>query len=303
MQSPARVVPKTDPAAAMHATVYHIDNLLWHAGSVVALFLLMYRMTGRRWESAAIALLWAVHPLRVESVAWVTERKDVLAMFWGLMAIHCYATLQDRRQAGRSAGWAWHVAMLAAFCLSLMAKAMFVILPCLLLLLDFWPLGRMKSRSDIRRLAWEKIPLVLIAVGVSLVTLWAQSNEGAVKGLGQVGLIARLENSALSYVQYLIMQVYCWNLGALYPFAQPARPKVVAAVVLLLALTWFCVWQQRRPAAMADRWMVLVSRDACASHRNCAGRRPGVCRSVHLFADGRAADNGGDVESSPMVED
>jgi tetratricopeptide (TPR) repeat protein len=244
-----RLPPSLGPPAAAppSAVSYHLQNMLWHAAAAALLFLLLDRLTARRWASAALAVLWAVHPLRVESVTWVAERKDVLATFWGLVAIGCYLRWRSRRT------WPWYAALVAAFCLSLMGKAMLVTLPAVLLLLDVWPLGPRRSWP---RAVAEKLPLAAVAAAFTLLAVYAQSQAEAVRGLDQIGLAARLQNAAVSYVRYLWMHADCWSLGVFYPFNAPPPPwQWAGAALLLAALTAACLWQRRARPWFLVGWL------------------------------------------------
>src|SRR5262245_25593557 len=164
---------------------HHAVSLLIHIASTVVLFLLWTRLTGALLPSFLLAALFSLHPLRVESVAWVAERKDVLgALFW-MLTLSAYAAYVSR------AARAWYGATLAVFTLGLLAKPMLVSLPLVLLLLDFWPLQRV-GRVPARRLIAEKVPLFALALASCLITLAAQSAGGAVKSLEAIPVAARL---------------------------------------------------------------------------------------------------------------
>jgi len=161
-------------------SVQHVHNLVLHLANTALLFLLLHAGTGHLVRSAWVAALFALHPMHVESVAWVAERKDVLSTFWGLVAVGSYAGFSSSRSRG------WYVATLIAYALSLLAKPMLVTLPFVLLLLDRWPL----HRSDPwRRRIVEKIPLLVLSVGSSLMTVLAQARGGAVAALEGLPLL------------------------------------------------------------------------------------------------------------------
>src|SRR5262249_23036835 len=177
----------------LHAGVHHFINLLWHTANTIALFLVLRFMTGATWRSAWVAALFALHPLHVQSVAWVAERKDVLSTFFGIIALGAYAWYARRPGLGR------YLLVTTAFVLSLLAKPMLVTLPFVLLLLDYWPL----QRAGWGRLIVEKVPLLLLAAASCAMTLYAQEAGGAVMSLDQLPIEMRLINAQRSYARYL----------------------------------------------------------------------------------------------------
>src|SRR5262245_35555083 len=175
---------------------FHTVNALLHAASVLLLFVALNRMTGCTARSAFVALLFAIHPLHVESVAWVAERKDVLsAVFW-FLTLWAYARYAERPSRGRL------VATGIAFAAGLTCKPMLVTLPVVLLLLDGWPLGRL-DRSSARRLVLEKLPFFALSAASSVVTIYAQRRAGAMARLIEYPLWVRVGTAALSTIAYL----------------------------------------------------------------------------------------------------
>ena len=228
---------------------HHFSSLLLHAANAILLFFFLRRATGRAAPALAAAALWAVHPLRAESVVWISERKDVLAAFFGLLALLAYG----RRAAGtagvnapgcRKPCICWTALF---FALSLLAKPAWVTLPCLLLLLDAWPLGRW-PRTPAWKLVLEKTPLWLLAAGSCATTLAAQSAGGAVKSFAALPAGARLANAATAAVQYLRALVWPTDLAVYYPFPAggASAAAVAGAAVLLLGLTALAVAAARR---------------------------------------------------------
>ena len=217
---------------------HHLSSLLLHAANAILLFFVLRRATGHGPAALAAAALWAVHPLRAESVVWISERKDVLAAFFGLLALLAYVR-------GPRPGRTFWVA--AAFAASLLAKPAWVTLPCLLLLLDAWPLGRW-PREPAWKLVLEKAPLWLLAAGSCAMTLAAQSAGGAVKSFAALPAGARLANAATAAVQYLRALVWPTDLAVYYPFPAggASAAAVAGAAVLLLALTALAVVFARR---------------------------------------------------------
>jgi protein O-mannosyl-transferase len=238
---------------------FHFTNVLFHSGSAAFLFLALRALTGAYWRSAVAALLFAVHPLRVESVAWVAERKDVLSVFFGMLALWAYAAY-SRHPSVKS-----YLLVLLAFALSLMSKPMLVTLPCLLLVLDWWPLGRLLGHTgepgSWRRLVVEKLPLLALALAATAITIYAQSVEGAVADLDRFSPAVRLENAAISYVTYLGMLAWPVNLAVFYP--HPAYPwggglfveMVAAAAVVLIGLSAGAVALRRRAPYFLAGWL------------------------------------------------
>ena len=206
---------------------HHLTNVWLHAIDALLLFVALKRMTGARWPSAFVAFLFALHPLHVESVAWVAERKDVLSAFFWFLTLWCYARYVERPGVGR------YLAVALAFCLGLMAKPMIVTLPFALLLLDLWPLGRWR-RDAARRLLLEKAPLLALAAGASVVTFLAQRSSGAVAPLAGIPVALRLENALVSYLRYIGDMFWPADLAVLYPF--PRTLPVLEAVASGLAL-------------------------------------------------------------------
>lgn len=220
---------------------HHLTGVLLHAANAVLLFLLLRALTGALWRSALAAALFAVHPLRVESVAWVAERKDLLAgLFWILC---CGAYLGWVRRGG-----AWRYALLSGcFVAGLLSKPMLVTLPAVLLLLDWWPLGRWGCRDrggkaaggPLRRPILEKLPLLLLSGISAALTLVAQRRGGALYLLEDLPLATRWANASLSYARYLGKTVWPADLALFYPLDPAAVPFAVAAfcAAALLAVT------------------------------------------------------------------
>jgi tetratricopeptide (TPR) repeat protein len=255
---------------------YHLTNVLLHAANTTLIFLTLRALTGACWRSAAVALLFAVHPLRVESVAWVTERKDVLSTFFGLVALRAYVHYAAAPSARR------YVAVALALALSLLAKSMLVTLPFLLLVLDWWPLRRVDGSpapsiagigepvdagGPVRPAArgWphliaEKVPLFALVAASAAVTYYVQSAQGSVMGLTKFPLSARLGNVALSYVAYLSKTFWPTGLAVFYPHpgACMAAWKVVGAVLILTAVTAAAVALRRRVPYLLAGWLWYV---------------------------------------------
>ncbi len=221
----------------LRSGMHHLVNVTIHLASVLLLFAVLRRMTKAVWPSAFVALAFAVHPLHVESVAWISERKDVLSAFLWILTLWNYARYVERPGRGR------YLLVLLTFCLGLLAKPMIVTLPFALLLLDFWPLQRKEPWGKLIR---EKIPLFVLSACASLITFVVQRQGGAVMALQTIPFSARIENAFISYVTYLIQFVWPAKLAAFYPYPS-ALPlsESVAAVLSIAAISSFA-WRLRR---------------------------------------------------------
>ncbi len=233
---------------------FHAVNLALHLGNVALLFLALRLISGAFWRPALVAALFALHPLNVETVAWITERSALLGTGLGLLAVIAHVRHARAPSAGRLA------AVAALLALSLLAKPLLVTLPLLLLLLDFWPLGRLRGDGPLRRragrLLLEKLPLLALSAASSLATLYAQRAWGAILDLVQIPLPLRLGNALLSYVRYLGQAFWPSGLAAFYPFPLTLHPlRVLAAAALLAAVSVAAVaWWKRRPWLVAG-WL------------------------------------------------
>ncbi len=218
----------------LNPAAHHFVNALIHSANAALLFLLLLRLTKLKWPSLIVAALFAWHPLHVESVAWISERKDVLSTFFALLALLSYAKFA-KENCRRSFWFA-----LIFFALGLMAKPMLVTLPFVLLLLDFWPVQRF-SNSTIQRLLVEKIPFFLLAAGSCVVTFLAQRAE-AVRTLKQVSLSLRLENAVAACATYLFQIFWPANLAVFYPMPEKIAPPAIilsaTALILISGLAW-----------------------------------------------------------------
>jgi tetratricopeptide (TPR) repeat protein len=217
----------------MDAGWHHLVSVLIHAAASVLLFLLLMRATGARAPSAFVAFVFALHPLHVESVAWVAERKDVLSTFFEMAALLLYVRLVERRTVTR------YLAMAGMFALGLMAKPMLVTFPFILLLLDYWPLRRLNwppRWAPAKPLLLEKTPLLALSAIGSVLTFFAQRGNG-MAALDRLPVIMRLGNAVLSYVAYIGKAVWPADLGVLYPLTAPAAVPAALAALILLAIT------------------------------------------------------------------
>jgi protein O-mannosyl-transferase len=231
---------------------FHLVNVLLHTASTVLLFLALFRMTHRPWRCAVVAGVFALHPLHVESVAWISERKDVLSTFLEMAALLLYARYVERPTAKR------YLPVLLIFALSLMAKPMLVTFPFVLLLLDYWPLRRIHwppGWPKERRVLVEKVPLLLMSLGASVLTFMAQHQYGAVASLERVPLATRLANAAIAYVAYMGTAIWPANLGVLYPGVPPASDNTALALMILLAVTGAVLVFARTRPYLVTGWL------------------------------------------------
>jgi protein O-mannosyl-transferase len=238
---------------------HHLSNVVIHIATSLALLLLLLRCTGSLWQSALVAYLFALHPLHVESVAWVAERKDVLsALFW-MLTLLAYCEYLARRKRS------WYLLALGFFVLGLMAKPMLVTLPVVLLLLDFWPLDRLRQErpgqeagtlaARVGCLVREKIPFFACALLSAVITIYAQHKGGATKSLDAVPLLLRLENALVAYLRYLLKTIWPHDLAVLYPVSVSLPLWQAAGSLLVLALiTTFAVRHRRRFPFVAVGW-------------------------------------------------
>ena len=229
---------------------HHLTNLFLHIANSILLFLTLRWASSATWPSALVAALFAIHPLHVESVAWVSERKDVLSTFFWLLTMLAYIRYAKRPKRTT------YLLVVLLFALGLTAKPMLVTLPFVLLLLDYWPLSRFQLRGnygsvgDVRaeptpeklspiRLIVEKLPLFMLSGIVSAVAFWAQAKAGAMSGLEVIPAKWRMANALVSYVTYIGKLFWPENLAVFYPHPQDNLPiwQVVSAGLLLLILS------------------------------------------------------------------
>jgi len=216
----------------MQSGMHHLVNVVFHALSAVLLFLLLRRATGAPVLSAWVAFVFALHPLHVESVAWVSERKDVLSAFFWFLALYGYVRYTERPSSGR------YLQVEVPFCLGLMSKPMIVTFPFTLLLFDVWPLRRARWPKTLS----EKLPLIALCAGVSAVTYFVQKSAGAIT---KIPLPTRIANAFITYVTYIGQTFWPARLAFFYPYPQSipawhaaAALVVVLAVSALAALAW-----------------------------------------------------------------
>ena len=232
----------------MHPGSHHLVSLFFHVFNSLLLFFVFRQMTGDLWQSAFVAALFAIHPLHVESVAWVSERKDVLSTFFGMLTLLSY---------GRYAKYGvrrFYAIALLFFIIGLMAKPMLVTLPFVLLLLDYWPLCRLKFNKNLNTVASvnknisffdliiEKIPFFIFTAASCVVTFYAQRSGGSVASLEVFPLGLRIANAVVAYTNYISKMLWPINFSAFYPYPYSLPMwQVAGAVLLLMLISWVCI--------------------------------------------------------------
>lgn len=238
---------------------HHLTNVLLHAANCILLYLFLVRATGQPFPSALVAALFAVHPLHVEPVAWISSRKDVLSGFFALLTLHAYA-----RYAARPGAWRY-AAVAGLFVLGLMSKPMLMTLPFLLLLLDVWPLQRVYTpegrwtleRRVYGRLLLEKVPLIALSAAMGVVSILASRQGGSFRSLEEAPLLARLLSPPIHYVKYLLMTFWPAHLAAPYPPLGTSPPLLqsFAATALLAAVTALLASRIRTRPSLIVGWL------------------------------------------------
>jgi len=234
---------------------HHMVNLLFHLANSLLLFWVMRRSTGNILLGAGVAFLFAVHPLRAESVAWIAERKDVLFMFWGILALHFYVRWVDSKKVSD------YLAVFGLLALSLMSKPMLVTLPVLLLIFDYWPLNRVSLEfEDFRRrtprLILEKLPFFALSIASSVMTVIAQDRGGALHSLSKLPFDARVSNAIVAYVKYIGMMIWPSNLAFDYPHPVHGTSglTILLCSALLIAITFVFWWIRDRHPYFLMGW-------------------------------------------------
>jgi len=232
-----------------NAGLHHIVNVLFHIANTLLLFTVLKQMTGKVGKSAFVAALFALHPLHTESVAWVSERKDVLSTFFWCLAIISYCHYVKIPCLSR------YFLTLILFVCALMSKPMVVTLPFVLLLLDYWPLERLELKN-LRKLVVEKIPFFILTAVSSIVTFLVQRSAGAVRKIDVIPLISRIENAFISYVKYIGKMIWPENLAVFYPHPESRLQTwpAVGAAVLIVGIAVFVVILGRRYKYLFTGW-------------------------------------------------
>jgi len=227
---------------------HHFTNIVLHTIAVVLLFLILKQMTGAIWQSAFVAALFAIHPLHVESVAWISERKDVLSAVFFMLTLGAYIRYTRSPSLGR------YLTMSILFALGLMSKPMLVTVPVVLLLLDYWPLKRFAVRSSTKRLILEKIPLLALSAGAGVITLLVQRSSLAI--VEQLPLVSRIGNGLVSCVTYVKQMIWPVRLAVFYPHPGDQLPvwEIGLAIVLLGMVSAAAIALRRKRPYLITGW-------------------------------------------------
>lgn len=246
----------------MNPRGHHFSSVVLHCAATLVLLLTLVRLTGALWQSLFVATMFALHPLHVESVAWVAERKDVLSALLGFLTIYLYGGYVLHR------GARGYLMTLLCFVLGLMAKPMLVTLPLILLLLDIWPLDRYQPAADggerqwsttLRALFREKLPFFICSLASGLITLYAQRRGGALQELTDTSLLLRSENALTAYVAYIGKALWPQELALLYPMpATIPLWQAAAALALLLGISVAVIRAVRRAPYLAVGWFWFI---------------------------------------------
>jgi tetratricopeptide (TPR) repeat protein len=277
---------------------FHLINLLFHVMNTILLFLILCRMTKTLWPSAFVAALFAIHPLHVQSVAWIAERKDVLSTFFWMLTMGAYSYYVEHP------GFRRYFLVLLFFILGLMAKPMLVTLPFVLLLLDYWPLQRfqeikpdhkiqtevfktvtsdkqkkkyknkqtIKETSEVKKpadpeykwsliypLLWEKVPFFVLAILSSIVTYIAQQSAGAIPSIKALSPVVRIANALVSYIAYIGKMIWPSNLAVFYPYPKYFLLwQFLESALLMIAITLVVIWRSKRSPYWATGWLWYV---------------------------------------------
>ena len=230
------------------ARMCHLTNLFFHLANTLLMFIVFYSMTSCPWRSAMVAALFALHPLHVDSVAWVSARKDVLSTFFWLLTMGAYVHYTHQRSVSR------YILIVLPFVLGLMAKPMLVTLPCVLLLMDYWPLKN--KNVSVKFLILEKLPLFTLTALSSVVTFFVQRSVGVVKSLESLDIHSRFANATVSYMLYIYKMIWPVKLAVFYP--HPINIPVIQEIIafaLLLIITILVIWLGRKYRYLLVGWL------------------------------------------------
>jgi Flp pilus assembly protein TadD len=241
----------------MFAGGHLLVNALIHVANTLLVFWFLLGTTHRRWPSALVAALFALHPLHVESVSWAAERKDTLSTFFGLLSLIAYVRYVKAPLISR---YTWTAITLA---LGLLAKPMLVTWPFVMLLLDYWPLRRfdVTSRKEVTSKLWpllrEKLPLFALVAASAVITSVAQSHAGAVRTFTEFPIALRLSNALVSYAKYLLLTFWPNDLAVYYPFQAAGIPawQIIGAALPLIGITAFCLFQRKIRPYLIVGWL------------------------------------------------
>jgi protein O-mannosyl-transferase len=231
----------------LNAAWHHLTNVLFHTVAAILLFLALQQMTGAVWRSAFVAAVFAIHPLHVESVAWIAERKDVLSGVFFMLTLLAYVCYVHLPRVGR------YLVVVFFFACGLMSKPMLVTLPFVLLLLDYWPLDRIKGQLWKRVL--EKIPLIALSAVSSIITFLVQ--KGAVGRTEELPILERINNAVVSYVLYIWQMLWPVNLAVFYPHPENRLTlwEIISCLLLLICITAVAVALRKQRPYLITGWL------------------------------------------------
>lgn len=232
----------------LKAGAQHFTNVLLHTVAAILLFVFLVKATSRFWESAFVTALFAIHPLRVESVAWIAERKDVLSAVFFFVTLLAYIRYSQAKSLGR------YLMMSILFACGLLSKPMLVTTPLVLLFLDYWPLHRWIDFKSLRQLTFEKLPLFGLSLGSAIVTFVLQ--EHSMGSIPQLPFSWRMENALVSYIIYLWQMIWPKDLTCFYPHPEDSLSmwQVALAAAFLVAITWFAFAARRARPYLIVGW-------------------------------------------------
>lgn len=231
---------------------YHITNVLLHISNTLLLFLVVYKITAKRWQSFFVAALFSCHPIHVESVAWVIERKDVLSTFFLMLFLYCYVQYTQKETFYR------YVLALFFFLMGLMSKPMLVTAPIVIILLEYWPLRRFERRR-VLRIFLEKIPFLYFSLMVSVITILLQIKTGSLVSLERISIISRIENAVTSYIAYLVKLFLPINLAVIYPLEQNVSSlEVIVKLAIFVIITIFAWKTHKKHPYLIVGWLWYV---------------------------------------------
>ncbi len=271
----------------MNPRGHHLTNVVLHTASALLLFLLLLRLTGALWQSLFVAALFALHPLHVESVAWVAERKDVLgALFW-FLTLYCYSEYVAKLKPSL------YILTLFFFVLGLMSKPMLVMLPIVMLLMDFWPLDRYRLDKEKPRqhqllarlitLAKEKTLFFVCSLLSGIVTIYGQNKLGGMPGFNEISFWLRCENALIAYVKYIGKTVWPSDLAILYSFPLYIPLwQVIGSLLILLFITATAIWAGSRYPCVAVGWFWFLITLVPVIGLTQAGSQPMADRFTHI---------------------
>src|SRR5438270_4152302 len=250
---------------------HHITNLLLHTAGVLLLFLVLAQMSGALWRSAFVAAIFAIHPLHVESVAWIAERKDVLSGVFFMLTLLVYLVFARKQTLGR------YLAMSILFALGLMSKPMLVTLPFVLLLLDYWPLNRIAGSakattrrkkvrdsapqpSTIAKLFVEKVPIVILSAATCVIALMTQSETKSVAGMNLLSLQSRIGNGFVAFAIYLWQMIWPRNLAVFYPHPGSNLPawEIALSIAFLAGISFGALVLRKKYPYLFTGWFWYV---------------------------------------------